>query len=46
MDLSTQVPVLHMLAEIGATPLLAVITATVPGNAAARVRPTAVLRTE
>ncbi len=46
MDLSTQVPVQHMLTEIGAALLPAVITATVPGNAAARVRLAAALRTE
>jgi ABC-type antimicrobial peptide transport system permease subunit len=46
VDPSTQVPVLLMLAEIGAALLLAIITATVPGYTAARVRPAAILRTE
>jgi putative ABC transport system permease protein len=46
VDPSTQVPVPLVLAEIGAALLLAIITATVPGYTAARVRPAAILRTE
>jgi hypothetical protein len=43
---STEVPILLVLAEAGAAVLLAIITAAIPGRAAARVRPAAVLRTE
>jgi ABC-type lipoprotein release transport system permease subunit len=45
VDPSAQVPILYMLAEIGAALLLAIITATVPGYSAARVRPASVLHT-
>jgi ABC-type antimicrobial peptide transport system permease subunit len=46
VDPSTKVPVLPIVAETGAALLLAIITAAIPGRAAARVRPAAVLRTE
>jgi len=46
VDPNTQVPVLLVVAETGAALLLAIIAAAIPGRAAARVRPAAVLRTD
>ena len=46
VDPSIKVAALPMVAEIGAALLLAIITAAIPGRAAARVRPAAVLRIE
>jgi ABC-type antimicrobial peptide transport system permease subunit len=46
VDPSTKIPILPIVAETGAALLLALIAAAIPGRAAARVRPAAVLRTE
>jgi hypothetical protein len=46
VDPNTQVPVLLVVAETGAALLLAIFAAAIPGRAAARVRPAAVLRTD
>jgi ABC-type lipoprotein release transport system permease subunit len=46
VDPSTKVAILPMVAETGTALLLAIIAAAIPGRAAARVKPAAVLRTE